>query len=192
MASLNPLDARLIVTFYVDTQRNQTEEWVKILNPVDNSEHHARAASMSHRDPLTNQDVSYAERFPHQYAAFKTGKDKTLGDEEAELERKLAAIRQARRNPAVSDAAVQKAADEAAAAAALEAAQTSSALANASTEVAAAVAQGIVDATKQAVQKPDFEAMDDADLRDYITEKTGKAPGGNTKRETLIRAAQEV
>lgn len=37
-----------------------------------------------------------------------------------------------------------------------------------------------------------FDDMSDEDLRDFIEQRTGKRPGGRSKRETLIAKAREV
>ena len=89
----NEADARLRVEFYtreITKGRNpRTEEWVRVFNPADTrNEYHAKADSVALvRD---GEDVTYAERFPQHYAAFKAGKTKNAAQRVEELRAQLA------------------------------------------------------------------------------------------------------
>lgn len=195
MAQENPTG--LLVSFYIG---KDGKDFVKILNVVDNSEYHALATSSSHRDINTNEEVSYAERFAPQYAAYLAGKSKSVAKEIEEAESRLAALKAAQgegeTSPKAIEAAAEKAREAAAADRADKAARTDRiAAANAAAETAAAVAKGIVDATKAKVQEtdgPNFDAMTDDDLRDFIAAGAGKAPAASVKRDDLVKMAKEV
>lgn len=157
-------DENLSVSFstrQITKGKPRNEEWVRIANPADlKSVFMARAASVSHVDDRTGYRVTYAERFPTQYAEYKTGKGKNIASQIANLEAQLAAAKSARGDV-----------------------------------VEPATAELVVAAAKPVDPNaaPNFEAMDDDDLREFIFDKTGKEVSANiSRRETLIEKAQEA
>lgn len=113
----NPDDQRLKVEFYTKDKRGRQVEMVKVsdtTNPL--LVQHFRALDVSHRDPVTDEEVTYAERFAPQYAAFKRGDTKTSTDKIEKLQNQIteeeAKMAGAEVDPKAAEAAAEKAAGE--------------------------------------------------------------------------------
>lgn len=101
-------DSRLAVEFYAKEVTKganpRTEDWVRILQPGDSRmEHHAPAASVW--APVNGRDVTYAERFAPQYAAFKSGSAARNRNRVEELRKQLAVAEAEQFNPVAAPSA---------------------------------------------------------------------------------------
>ena len=171
MPKNQPGDNGLIVSFFtrqITKGKPRNEEWVRIASPTDiKSVFMARADSVSHVDADSGDRITYAERFPRQYDEYKTGKTKNLDATIRDLQAQLAAAKSAR-GDSVDPVEVE----------------------------ADTPAEDQPDANREPVSEdatPNFDAMDEDDLRDFIFEKTGKEVSANiTRKETLVEKAQEA
>lgn len=111
----NPDDLRLVVEFSTEDKNGKTVEMVKVSDPNDPLlVRHFRALDVSHRDEGEDRNITYAERFAPQYAAFKRGETKTATGKIEKLEAQITAERQKIAGAGIDLNGADKAAEDAA------------------------------------------------------------------------------
>lgn len=111
----NPDDLRLVVEFYTQDKNGKTVEMVKVSDPNDPLLVRCfRALDVSHRDENEDRNVTYAERFAPQYAAFKRGETKTATSKIEKLQAQITTEQQKIAGAGIDMDGADKAADDAA------------------------------------------------------------------------------
>lgn len=196
----------------------EDKEFVRIRFPGDrNRTHEAFATEKALRDPQSNEWLSYIDRFPRHYEAFKKGQAYIgEGTPLAELvfltESQRAELRALNIHTAESLAAMEgvplkqlgmggrELKNQAQAyldSATGSAAMTKLAADNASLQdQLSMLREQVAQLTQPAKPAPrsgsPFEPWDDADIKNWLAEKTGARPKGNPSHATLVAMADEV